>query len=148
LEGLVPRQIQPRRRQRRQKEGGEIIDAIFSVKPYFADAILEGTKKVELRTVAPTKPLERIWIYSTSPVQRIVGHFKPGKIRNPTDMEIAPYIDELGGRTCHAIEILEPTTLEPAINPRELPLGYLWLPAQSWRYCGQKEEAALRKVAP
>ena len=125
------------------------MDAIFSVRPFFAESILDGTKTVELRTVAPRKEIGRCWIYSTAPVQRIVGHFRPGAVRDATDAEIAPYIDLIGGRRCYAIEILEPTELQPPINPREdLGLEYLWLAPQSFRYCGQKEQAALRGRAP
>lgn len=125
-----------------------MTDAIFSVRPFFAESILDGTKKVELRTVAPKKPIDRCWIYSTAPVQRIVGHFRPGAVRAATDAEVAPYVDLIGGRRCYAIEILEPTALEPVINPREMGLHYLWLAPQSFRYTGSMEQAALRGRAP
>lgn len=55
------------------------MDALFSIRPHFATAILDGSKTVELRTVAPRKTIERIWIYATAPVQQIVGYFTPTK---------------------------------------------------------------------
>lgn len=138
------------------------------MKSHFADAILAGIKTVELRTVAPSKPVERAWIYATAPVQRIVGYFKPGKIvpmgavvegmpwaYNPSAItgDLNAREDDAyefcKDRKYHAIEIHEPTTIIPAINPREdLGLEYLWLSPVSWRYCGQKEQAALRRIAP
>ena len=124
-------------------------DAVFSIKPYFADAILDGSKTVELRKVAPKRPVERAWIYATAPVMRIIGHFRPGQIREATheDRKHA-MISELDADEYSAIEILEPVALDNPINPRTLGLGYLWLSPQSWRYAGQKEQNALRERAP
>lgn len=47
--------------------------ALMSIHPRWADAILEGTKTVELRRQAPKRRLSHLVIYSTSPVCRIVG---------------------------------------------------------------------------
>ena len=126
-----------------------MTDAVFSIKPYFADAILDGSKTMELRKVAPKRPVERVWIYATAPVMRIIGHFRPGQIRKATheDRKHA-LISELDADQYSAIEILEPVALEHPINPRDLGLGYLWLSPQSWRYAGQKEQNALRERAP
>jgi predicted transcriptional regulator len=123
-----------------------MTDAIFSIRPYFADAILDGSKTVELRKVAPKKPVERVWIYATAPVMHIVGHFEPGKIRDATheDRKQA-LVSELDPDEYFAIEILEPVALEHPINPRNLGLGYLWLSPQSWRYAGLKEQTAFRE---
>lgn len=126
-----------------------MTDAVFSIKPYFADAILDGSKTVELRKVAPKKPIERVWIYATAPVMRIVGHFKPGCIRDATHEDCkAAIVSELDADEYFAIEILEPVALEYIINPRDMELGYLWLSPQSWRYARQKEQTALRERAP
>ena len=126
-----------------------MTDAVFSIKPYFADAILDGSKTMELRKVAPKRPVERAWIYATAPVMRIIGHFRPGQIREATheDRKHA-LISELDADQYSAIEILEPVALEHPINPRDLGLGYLWLSPQSWRYAGQNEQNALRERAP
>ncbi len=126
-----------------------MTDAIFSIKPYFADAILDGSKTVELRKVAPKRPVERAWIYATAPVMLITGHFKPGQIRDATheDRKHA-LISDLDADEYAAIEILEPVALENPINPRDLGLSYLWISPQSWRYAGQKEQNELRGRAP
>lgn len=123
-----------------------MTDAIFSIKPYFADAILDGSKTVELRKVAPKRPVERAWIYATAPVMHIIGYFRPGQIREATheDRKHA-LISELDADEYSAIEILDPLALENPINPRNLGLGYLWLSPHSWRYAGTKEQAAFRE---
>ena len=49
-------------------------DAIISIKPRFAEAILSGTKTVELRRRIP--PIEvgtRLWIYATRPTAAVIG---------------------------------------------------------------------------
>ena len=46
---------------------------LLSVKPKFANLIVEGYKLVELRRTVPAQTLGTIAIYSSSPVQRIVA---------------------------------------------------------------------------
>lgn len=54
-----------------QPEGPRAI--LLSVKPRFAELILSGAKKVEFRRAWAVKPVGLAVIYSSSPVQRIVG---------------------------------------------------------------------------
>lgn len=46
---------------------------LLSVKPKFADLIVEGSKLVELRRSIPAQPVGTIAIYSSSPIQSIVA---------------------------------------------------------------------------
>lgn len=49
-------------------------DAIISIHPKFAYAILAGTKTVELRRrIPPIKMGTRLWIYATQPVGAVIG---------------------------------------------------------------------------
>ncbi|WP_052337179.1 ASCH domain-containing protein [Nocardioides alkalitolerans] len=50
--------------------------ALFSIHPRYADAILAGTKTVEFRRQGLPDDVTHIVIYSTAPVQRIVGMFE------------------------------------------------------------------------
>lgn len=50
--------------------------ALFSIHPRYADAILGGTKTVEFRRQGLPDDVTHIAIYSTAPVQRIVGMFE------------------------------------------------------------------------
>jgi predicted transcriptional regulator len=50
---------------------------LLSIKPRFADAILEGTKTFELRRAVFRSPaVRKIVIYASSPVSLVVGEFK------------------------------------------------------------------------
>lgn len=49
-------------------------EAIISIRPPFAEAILAGDKTVELRRrIPPVEVGARLWIYATRPVASIVG---------------------------------------------------------------------------
>lgn len=50
------------------------VDAIISIHPNYADAILAGTKTIELRRRIPELRLgTRLWIYATRPVGAVIG---------------------------------------------------------------------------
>jgi predicted transcriptional regulator len=58
LDGLVP----------------NAADAIISIHPAYADAILAGKKTIELRRRIPKLPLgTRLWIYATRPTAAVIG---------------------------------------------------------------------------
>jgi predicted transcriptional regulator len=49
-------------------------EAIISIRPKFADAILSGAKTIELRRRIPTiQTGARLWIYATRPIGAVVG---------------------------------------------------------------------------
>jgi len=50
------------------------VDAIISIHPDYADAILSGTKTIELRRRIPdVPPGTRLWIYATRPTGAVIG---------------------------------------------------------------------------
>jgi predicted transcriptional regulator len=52
----------------------DATDAIISIHPDYADAILAGTKTIELRRRLPELPPGmRLWIYATRPTGAVVG---------------------------------------------------------------------------
>lgn len=51
------------------------VVALLSIHPRYAEAILEGEKRVEFRKRRFARPVDRVVIYATAPVQRIVGTF-------------------------------------------------------------------------
>lgn len=51
------------------------MNAILSIKPEFSNAILAGVKKVEFRKTVFRKKVEKVFIYSSSPVKKIIGYF-------------------------------------------------------------------------
>lgn len=53
------------------------MDVLLSIKPRFAEAILDGRKKYEFRkNKFSEKDINCVYIYSTSPIRKIVGIFK------------------------------------------------------------------------
>ena len=56
------------------------MNAILSIKPQYANAILKKEKTVEFRKKVFKNEVDRVYIYSSSPVKRIVGYFTIDKI--------------------------------------------------------------------
>jgi len=56
------------------------MNVLLSVEPKFAEAILGGTKRWEFRTRKFQVTPKKAYIYCTSPVRKIVGFFKVGKV--------------------------------------------------------------------
>ena len=48
-----------------------MFPVIMAITPYFAELILSGKKTVEFRKAAC--PAQRLFIYATAPVKRIIG---------------------------------------------------------------------------
>jgi predicted transcriptional regulator len=49
-------------------------DALISIRPGYANAILDGTKTIELRRRVPELVSgTRLWIYATRPTAAVVG---------------------------------------------------------------------------
>lgn len=74
-----------------------LIDAILSIKPIYADAILNGTKTVEFRKKVFKKEVERIFIYSSSPTKLIVGYFTFKQIVEDTPENLWHQFQKIGG---------------------------------------------------
>ena len=55
----------------------EISDVLISIKPKFVEKILSGEKKFEFRkAVFKTRPVRKIFVYASAPVQCIVASFE------------------------------------------------------------------------
>lgn len=50
--------------------------ALLSIQPTYANAIERGEKKIEFRKRVFSKTVKRVYIYSSSPVRRIIGYFQ------------------------------------------------------------------------
>jgi predicted transcriptional regulator len=46
---------------------------LLSIKPEYAELILEGKKTIELRKSYPAKIFSKIYLYATAPVKKVVG---------------------------------------------------------------------------
>lgn len=56
------------------------MNLILSIKPKYVAQILDGSKKFEFRKTIFKQKVERVYIYSSSPVMKIVASFKVGDI--------------------------------------------------------------------
>jgi predicted transcriptional regulator len=49
---------------------------VMSVHPRYAEAIMDGRKRVEFRKRPLANDVSVVWVYATVPVQRVVGYFE------------------------------------------------------------------------
>lgn len=52
------------------------MNAIISIKPQYVDEILAGRKRFEYRKRVFARPVEKVYIYASSPVSKVVGEFE------------------------------------------------------------------------
>lgn len=116
---------------------------LISIKPHFARALLDGSKRFELRRFVPRfEAGDRALIYSSSPERRIVGGFTVGRVAAGSADEVweaiggaACGLSEHGffaylgdAKRCAAVEALRPALLsEPAVLPFRPPQSYQFL---------------------
>lgn len=58
------------------------MDILYSIKPIYVDKIFKGTKKYEYRRTIFKKTVEKVYVYSSYPICRVVGEFKIDNILN------------------------------------------------------------------
>ena len=58
--------------------------ALLPIKPAYANAIIEGRKRVEFRKTRFRRRVTHVAIYASTPVQRIIGVFRISDIENGT----------------------------------------------------------------
>lgn len=116
-------------------------DVLMSIRPDYAEAILSGSKKYELRRRRPSfAPGSRIVVYSSSPDQHLLGTFEAGAIHEADPAALWELVAGQAGVTAevfyayfarcdvgYAIEVLRPTRLEPQRLRFRPPQSYLFL---------------------
>ena len=123
------------------------MTALLSIKPEFAEAIFDGTKKFEFRKVKFRKNVDKVKVYATKPVGKIIGEFmiddileaSPEELWDKTSMDAGidkeRYLKYFSGKnTGFAIKIKHANKYKKAICP------YLEYPnfvaPQSFTYIG------------
>lgn len=51
------------------------MNAILSIKPQFVEEIIAGTKRFEFRKSIFKQPVEKVYVYASAPISRIIGEF-------------------------------------------------------------------------
>lgn len=111
------------------------MDVLLSIKPEFADKIFTGQKEYEFRKTRFRSPesVDTIYLYASSPVQRIVGAFTINEIvsDNPTNLwdryghcsgvdtrdQFMSYFE--GATEGHAIGVEKVHELDQPIDPKD-----------------------------
>ncbi len=71
--------------------------ALLSIRPEFADSILRGEKRVEFRRRGFSASVQMVLIYSTRPVQRLVGCFSVSHVTAGSPTQIWRKFGDVGG---------------------------------------------------
>ena len=71
--------------------------ALLSIKPKYADLILAGSKRIELRRSWPDGGIGVLVLYSSAPVQRLVGVAYIEKVRIEPPDKLWKLAEEFGG---------------------------------------------------
>lgn len=134
---------------------------LFSLKPHYADLVFEGLKQAELRRrITPFMENRDVYIYVSSPVQRLRGGFRVGHVWKGSPDEIWNEVSELAsidkrdfdayyaGRTiAYALKITDVWEYE---HPADLTVLRNRFPQfivpQSWRYVRPKEYQSFRRM--
>lgn len=62
--------------------GREAVErvALMAIHERYADAIMEGVKRVEFRKRPLADDIATVWVYATSPVSKVIGRFSVDEI--------------------------------------------------------------------
>jgi predicted transcriptional regulator len=122
------------------------------IQPQWALAILDGTKKYELRTRRPAiQPGDVVVLYATSPLRAVVGSFIAGEVISGTPSEVwkavggkiasprSSYFTAFGAReVVHAIPVKKPRRIDPYTPAFKV--------GQGWRFLDGRNHALHRRV--
>lgn len=133
---------------------------LLSLRPRFADAILDGTKTVELRRrPVNAAPGTRVILYSTAPMMAIVGtaHLRKVDIRDPdsawlrhrrslglTRDEFDAYLE--GSERAYLLHLARVCELDQPLHLHELRRSGGFRPPQSFRYVAETDPHPLRDL--
>lgn len=130
---------------------------LLSLRPRFANALLDGSKSIELRRRAPAARAGIVvLLYSSSPARAVVGAVQltatyaglPSdiwtKFGHQTGISKGEFDDYFAGSSsAYALSISRPTPFERPVPLRELRANLGVLPPQSYRYLSGRQIARL-----
>lgn len=114
-----------------------MADVLLSIKPLYANRILDGSKRFEFRKRMPALDVDRVIIYASAPTCRIVGEFKVVRRHAGTPAELwdratghagidrLRFFEYFAGRTAaYAFEVGEVKKYRRPIAPRDHQPGF------------------------
>jgi predicted transcriptional regulator len=136
----------------------ELTSVLLSIRPKYAKAIMNESKEYEFRkSLFRADSIEHVFVYSTAPIQMIVGTFRMGRVfrDRPDDLwerfHDSAGIDEVdffryfkGHCEGYAIEVKGPHEFSEPIDPWVLDPEFT--PPQSFKYVdwGLSDEGHMR----
>jgi len=126
-----------------------VTTVLMSIHPRYAEAIVRGTKRYELRRTRPQFPPGSIvWVYATKPRGAIVGYFESGQIISGPPQTLWRSIGaDLGIEAkafrayvagCERVFAIEIRSARPAPNDLPMPVGFI--PPQSYMYLPAQDD--------
>lgn len=70
--------------------------ALMSIRPQYAQKIADGMKKVEFRKKIFSDSVEKVYVYSSSPVKKIIGYFNVNKVKKAAPNELWEQYSQVG----------------------------------------------------
>lgn len=62
--------------------------ALMAIHERYADAIMDGVKRVEFRKRRLAADIETVWVYATAPISKVIGRFSIHEIVQGTPQDI------------------------------------------------------------
>lgn len=75
------------------------MNAILSIKPEYVAEIRAGRKRYEFRKAVFKQKVEKVYIYSSAPVSKVVGEFQPVDVISGTPAEVWAQTKDFSGIT-------------------------------------------------
>lgn len=130
---------------------------LLSIKPKYADLILAGSKRVEFRRSWAAQDVSMIVLYSSSPIQRIVGVVEVCEVVTASPTSLWKTCTEKGGGLTkdelrayflgkpQGVAVLLGKVFKPAkhLDPSDIISNFV--PPQSFRYLDANEYMKLEK---
>ncbi len=130
------------------------MDVLLSIKPKFAEAIIDGRKRYEFRkSKFAKKDINRVYIYSIYPVKKIIGAFRISNIIEDRPRALWDRLKDYAGiseeeffnyfsdsKKGFALEIKDVVKFENPIDPETLIPNFV--PPQSFYYIKNKNQTA------
>lgn len=134
------------------------MDVLLSIKPKYVEEIMNGKKKYEFRkAIFRKKNVSRAYIYSSSPIKKIVGYFNVEDIiiddpdnlwkrfENEAGINKSDFFNYFDGREKgYAIKIGDFKKFPCALDPETITNNFI--PPQSFYYVDDQRFKHLRKM--
>ena len=75
------------------------MNAILSIKPRFVEEIVAGNKRFEFRKSVFKQPVEKVYVYASAPISRIIGEFQPVDVITGVPGDVWKETNEFSGIT-------------------------------------------------